>query len=113
MPIVWGGYFPSNYTEAALNAPYVDYAVRGQGEETILELLDAIREKRDLADIRGLSYKAKDGKHRHNPERMMKPLDSFPWYPYHRIPAERYLLPTFLGRRTAVHHTRVQDRFLR
>ena len=32
VPIVWGGYFPSNYTEAALNASYVDYAVRGQGE---------------------------------------------------------------------------------
>ena len=30
LPIVWGGYFASNYTAAALNAPanYVDYAVR-------------------------------------------------------------------------------------
>ena len=107
VPIVWGGYFPSNYTEAALNAPYVDYAVRGQGEETILELLDAIRDKRDLAGIRGLSYKGNDGHHRHNPERPLKPLDSFPWYPYHRIPAERYLLPTFLGRRTAVHQASI------
>ena len=32
LPIVWGGYFASNYTAAALNAGYVDYAVRGQGE---------------------------------------------------------------------------------
>ena len=47
VPIVWGGYFPSNYTEAALNAHYVDYAVRGQGEATFLELIEAIREKRD------------------------------------------------------------------
>ena len=39
IPIVWGGYFPSNYTQAALNAPYVDFAVRGQGEDTFLELL--------------------------------------------------------------------------
>src|SRR5271168_1227520 len=31
LPIVWGGYFASNYTAAALNASYVDYAVRGQG----------------------------------------------------------------------------------
>src|SRR5580692_6103277 len=41
VPIVWGGYFPSVYTDAALNAPYVDFAVRGQGEDTFLELLDS------------------------------------------------------------------------
>ncbi len=107
VPIVWGGYFPSNYTEAALNAPYVDFAVRGQGEDTFLELLEALRGQRRLGDILGLSYKDGSGKHLHNPERPMKALDAFPWYPYHRIPAERYLLPSFLGKRTAVHQASV------
>jgi radical SAM superfamily enzyme YgiQ (UPF0313 family) len=107
IPIVWGGYFPSNYTEAALNAPYVDFAVRGQGEDTFLELLKALREQNDWKEIRGLSYKDPDGTHRHNPERPLKSLSDFPWYPYHRIPAERYLLPTFLGRRTAVHQASI------
>jgi radical SAM superfamily enzyme YgiQ (UPF0313 family) len=108
IPIVWGGYFPSNYTEAVLNAPYVDFAVRGQGEDTFLELLKALREKRhDLKGLRGLSYKDSDGTHHHNPERPLRPLDDFPWYPYHRIPAQQYLLPTFLGRRTAVHQASI------
>jgi anaerobic magnesium-protoporphyrin IX monomethyl ester cyclase len=107
VPIVWGGFFPTNYTQAALNAPYVDYAVRGQGEETMLELLDALRGRRGLETINGLSYKNSDGKQVHNPERSMKSLDSFPWYPYHRIPVERYLLPTFLGQRTAVHQASI------
>jgi len=107
IPIVWGGYFPSNYTEAALNAPYVDMAVRGQGENTFLQLLEAMRERRDLKDIQGLSYKDADGTPHHNPERPMKPPDAFPWYPYHRISPERYLLPTFLGRRTAVHQASI------
>src|SRR5690349_10262866 len=40
VPIVWGGYFASLYTDAALNASYVDFVVRGQGEETFLELLE-------------------------------------------------------------------------
>jgi anaerobic magnesium-protoporphyrin IX monomethyl ester cyclase len=40
-PIVWGGYFASNYTPPVLNAEYVDYAVRGQREQTFLELLEA------------------------------------------------------------------------
>lgn len=107
IPIVWGGYFPSNYTQATLNAPYVDYAVRGQGENTFLELLEAIREKHDLKSIPGLSYKDADGTHLHNPDRPMRPPDAFPWCPYHRIPVGNYLLPTFLGRRTAVHQASI------
>jgi anaerobic magnesium-protoporphyrin IX monomethyl ester cyclase len=107
VPTVWGGYFPTNYTAAALNAPYVDYAVRGQGEETLLELLDAIRGMREVAGIPGLSYKDGDGRHVHNPERPMKSPGAFPWYPYHRLPVEKYLLPTYLGKRTAVHQASI------
>jgi anaerobic magnesium-protoporphyrin IX monomethyl ester cyclase len=107
LPIVWGGYFASNYTAAALNAEYVDYAVRGQGEQTFLELLEAIRGHRDLKDVAGLSYKTAEGIVRHNPERPMRGLDDFPWYPYHSLPVEKYLLPTFLGRRTAVHQASI------
>jgi radical SAM superfamily enzyme YgiQ (UPF0313 family) len=107
LPIVWGGYFPTNYTVATLNAGYVDYAIRGQGEQTFVELLEAIRGQRDLKSINGLSYKDADGTLRQNPERPMRNPDDFPWYPYHRIPAERYLLATFLGRRTAVHQASI------
>jgi anaerobic magnesium-protoporphyrin IX monomethyl ester cyclase len=107
LPIVWGGYFASNYTAAAMNAGYVDYAVRGQGEQTFIELLEAIRGQRDLKSIAGLSYKTAEGAPQHNPERPMKSLDAFPCYPYHRIPAEKYLLPTFLGKRTAVHQASI------
>jgi anaerobic magnesium-protoporphyrin IX monomethyl ester cyclase len=107
LPIVWGGYFASNYTATALNASYVDYAVRGQGELTLLELLEAIRGHRELKSIAGLSYKGADGVPRHNPERQMRSPDDFPWYAYHRVPVEKYLLPTFLGRRTAVHQASI------
>jgi len=103
IPIVWGGYFATNYTAAALNTHYVDYAVRGQGEQTFLDLLQAIRGQRELSTIAGLSYNDSAGKMVHNPERPMQGLDNFPWYPYHALPAERYLRPTFLGKRTAVH----------
>jgi anaerobic magnesium-protoporphyrin IX monomethyl ester cyclase len=107
--IVWGGYFATNYTAAVLNADYVDFAVRGQGELTFLELLSALRENKEVQNIAGLSYKDKgaDRRARHNPERPMKAPDVFPWLPYHRLPVEKYLLPTFLGRRTAVHQASI------
>src|SRR6516165_123135 len=107
LPIVWGGYFPSTYADAALNARYVDYVVRGQGEDTLLELIDALRGKRTLEGILGLSYKDLFGLHRHNPERLMKGPDSFPWSPFHRVPVEKYLRPSFFGRRTAAHHASI------
>ena len=108
VPIVWGGYFPSIYTDAALNAPYVDYAVRGQGEDTLLELLAALRGNGTRETIRGLSYKLEDGSHRHNAQRVMKGPDSFPWYPYHRLRSpEKYVLPSFFGERTAAHHASI------
>src|ERR1700721_2239422 len=105
--IVWGGYFPSIYPDAALNAKYVDFVVRGQGEDTLLELIDALRGNRSLDSIRGLSYKDAFGLHRSNPERPMKGPDSFPWSPFHRLPVERYLRPSFFGKRTAVHHASI------
>ena len=107
LPIVWGGYFPSIYTDAALNARYVDYVVRGQGEETLLELIDALRGKRGFDGIQGLSYKDMFGLHRHNPERLMKGPDAFPWSPFHRVPADTYLRPSFFGKRTTAHHASI------
>jgi anaerobic magnesium-protoporphyrin IX monomethyl ester cyclase len=107
VPIVWGGYFPSIYGDATLNAPYVDYAVRGQGEHTLLELLDAIRGQRSLETIQGLSFKGVFGLHRHNPERLMQSPDAFPWSPFHRIPVEKYLRPSFFGKRTAAHQASI------
>jgi anaerobic magnesium-protoporphyrin IX monomethyl ester cyclase len=108
IPIVWGGYFPSLYTDAALNAHYIDFAVIGQGEETILELISALRGMRNLAGIRGLSYKDKFGLHVHNARRPLRSSDDFPELPYHRLQAVgKYLLPTFLGRRTAVHQASI------
>ncbi|MGE5326920.1 MAG: B12-binding domain-containing radical SAM protein, partial [Deltaproteobacteria bacterium] len=107
IPIVWGGYFPSIYTRATLNAPYVDFAVRGQGEDTFLELLDALRGNRSFDTIPGLSYRLEPGRVHHGPERALKAPDAFPHLPYDRLDVEKYILPTFLGKRTAVHQASV------
>jgi anaerobic magnesium-protoporphyrin IX monomethyl ester cyclase len=105
--IVWGGYFPSLYPDTALNAKYVDFVVRGQGEDTLLELIDALRGQRTFDSILGLGYKDTFGFHRLNPERPMKGPDEFPWSPFHRLPVEKYLRPSFFGKRTAVHHASI------
>ena len=108
VPIVWGGYFPSLYTDAALNAGYVDFVVRGQGEETLLDLVHTLRNSRRFSAVPGLSYKDEFGLHVHNADRPLRSPNEFPWLPYHRLPnAGKYILPTFLGRRTAVHQASI------
>ncbi|MBV8864175.1 MAG: cobalamin-dependent protein, partial [Acidobacteriaceae bacterium] len=108
IPIVWGGYFASLYTDAALNAPYVDFVIRGQGEETFLELIEILRTTRKFAGVKGLSYKDDFGLHVHNAERPLRSPNDFPWLPYDNLPnAAKYILPTFLGHRTAVHQASI------
>lgn len=118
VPIVWGGYFPTLYADAAINAPYVDYVVRGQGEVTLLELLDRVggqapgrRSSAMVDEVAGLTWK-RDGVTVHNPDRAFRPPDTFPMYPYGRLGDVRpYLRPSFMGTRTAVHQAAIGCRY--
>jgi radical SAM superfamily enzyme YgiQ (UPF0313 family) len=124
VPIAWGGYFPTLYPDAAINAPYVDYVVRGQGEDTLLQLLERLpdagppgdvgnssHDPGALADVAGITYKA-GGQVVHNPERHFRSPDAYPPLPYERAGAvDRYLRPSFLGRRTAVHQAALGCRY--
>lgn len=124
VPIAWGGYFPTMYPEAAINAPYVDYVVRGQGEDTIVELLERLPDAGPPAGpfasatdpsavegIAGLTWKD-DGTVRHNADRHFRSPDEYPAYPYHRLgDVTRYLRPSFMGRRTAVHQAAIGCRY--
>jgi anaerobic magnesium-protoporphyrin IX monomethyl ester cyclase len=111
VPIAWGGYFPSMYPEAAINASYVDYVVRGQGEETLQELLERLPDRRAAADVKGVTWKDGD-RIVHNPERHFRPPDDFPPYPYERVgDVAPYLRPSFMGSRTAVHQAAIGCRY--
>jgi radical SAM superfamily enzyme YgiQ (UPF0313 family) len=109
-PVVWGGYFPTLYTNAALNADYVDYAIRGGGEIAFAELLEALP-GRELGQIAGLSWK-RDGAVIHNePRRVRDERPSTP-LPYDLLGDPRqYLARTFLGNRTAAHQAALGCRF--
>jgi radical SAM superfamily enzyme YgiQ (UPF0313 family) len=55
IPIVWGGICPTTNTEQTLRETFVDYAVIGEGEETLLELVEAIKSGRDPAGLPGIA----------------------------------------------------------
>jgi radical SAM superfamily enzyme YgiQ (UPF0313 family) len=106
LTVVWGGYFPSLHTDAVLHSGYVDVVVRGQGETTFLELLDALADGRAADQIPGLAV-ARDGEVVRAPLRPLVDPNRIPRPPYHRVEMERYLGPSYLGRRTTSFHSSV------
>jgi anaerobic magnesium-protoporphyrin IX monomethyl ester cyclase len=110
-PIIWGGYFPTLYPEVALNSDYVDYVIRGQGEDALRELLDALATGGDLACIGSLSWR-RDGAVVGNPERVFSRGHIAPALRYDLLGDPRaYLVRTFLGARTAAHQAALGCRF--
>jgi anaerobic magnesium-protoporphyrin IX monomethyl ester cyclase len=74
--VIFGGWHPTLSPESTLREPYVDIVVRGQGEITIVELANALADKKPLDLIAGLSWK-KDGRLIENFERRIQPVDTF------------------------------------
>ncbi len=113
VPIVWGGYFPTLYPDVALNSDYVDFAIRGQGEDTLNELLGALAsgERAALGSIQGLSWR-RDGAVVNNPKRALSRAHVAPALDYDLLgDARAYLVRTFLGARTAAHQAALGCRF--
>lgn len=78
--IIWGGYHPTFAPyEALRDFTEVDIVVRGEGEVTLLELLQAQQAGRDLADVAGIGYR--DGRRiRLTPARaLIQNLDEIPF----------------------------------
>jgi radical SAM superfamily enzyme YgiQ (UPF0313 family) len=115
VPIVWGGYFPTQHTDAVLAARYVDFVVRSQGEEPLLALVAALggptvsaprRVSQGYHDVPSLSWKTDGDRIVHNQTAArMTPLDELPDLPYARVDMERYIQPTYLGQRTVAHNS--------
>lgn len=107
IPIIWGGNFGSLYPGPVLNASYVDWVVRGQGEETFLELLEAIAGARDLLTVAGLAFRLSDGTHHIAAERPWRGPGELPPPAYHKISVDEYLHPTILGHRSGVYQASI------
>jgi len=104
VPIIWGGYFPSQHANACLSESTVDICVRGQGEQTLVEVIRGLRRGGDLSSVAGIAYR-RNGQVHHTPPRAVTPLDDLPPWPYYRLPMERYFHTHYLGNRVATHHS--------
>jgi radical SAM superfamily enzyme YgiQ (UPF0313 family) len=111
VPIVWGGYFPTLYPDAAINARYVDYVVRGQGERALVELLSALDGGPGLETVSNLTWR-RNGETIHNPSAPLLAPETLPLLPYEGLgDVGTFLRPSFMGARTAVHQAALGCRY--
>ncbi len=77
IPTVIGGPHVTFVPEEALQ--FCDFVVRGEGEETLLELVEALNEGMPLHGIKGLSFRDGDQKVHNPPRPLMHDLDALPF----------------------------------
>jgi anaerobic magnesium-protoporphyrin IX monomethyl ester cyclase len=88
--VVAGGLHPTALPEEALATGAIDYVVRGEGEETMLQLYRRLRAGEDVSDLNGLSF-VREGKVVNNREASLIPdLDEIPIFPYELFRHPKY-----------------------
>ncbi len=81
LPLVWGGTHPSMMAEQTLESDLVDFVIKGEGEQTLLELIRAIQDgDGDYSAIKGLGWKMA-GKSGLNEDRDFLDIEELP-FPY-------------------------------
>ena len=87
--IVGGQHFSFTDEESLLSFPEIDYIVRGEGEQTLVDLVRALRTGGNALHVRGLSFRNNGNVIRTPPRNLVEDLDSLPYPAYHLV--EKYL----------------------
>ena len=89
---VLGGHGPSPEPEYFLRKTNADIVVIGEGEETIVELMDSISNNKSLSQVKGIAFSS-GGKIQINERRsLIQNIDSIPFPAYDMFPIEYYRL---------------------
>lgn len=88
--IVLGGVHPTLFPKDVAEEKCVDYVVYGEGEETIVELIQAIERKKEPENILGVAYKSEDQVIVNAPRPLIKDLDRLPVPAYDLLPINKY-----------------------
>ncbi len=83
--VTGGQHFTSTAEESLATYPEIDLIVRGEGEQTLTELVDNVGRKSAFRRVKGISFRH-DGKISHNPPRpLIENLEDLPYPGYHLV----------------------------
>ena len=87
-----GGHGPTPEPEYFLRKTGADIVVLGEGEATIVELCEAIADRRSLATVRGIAFRDGDRVQVNERRPLVADVDTLPWPAYDLFPIEVYRL---------------------
>jgi len=94
--VVLGGPHASSLPERSLQeAPSLDAVVFGEGERTILEIMDRLRSGATLEGVHGTAFRDKDGIVVNVSRALVDDLDSLPFPAWDLIPMQKYVASTW------------------
>ena len=102
LTVAGGQHFAITAQESLKTYPEIDVIVRGEGEQTLIELVKKAHKKSSLPQTRGISFRY-NGKVHHNPPRtLIKNLDDLPYPGYHFVEdvVHRYHFTAMAGPKT-------------
>ncbi len=90
--VVWGGLHPTVFPKECVAHPSVDFAVIGEGEQIIRELVEhVIHQKKDFSDVKGIAYKNENGDvFQTGMQELIQDIDSIPFPAYDLIDVKKY-----------------------
>ena len=102
--VVLGGAHATILPEGTLqNAPEVDIIVRGEGEQTMLELVKVLEnDAGSISQVSGITYRQGTYIRSNPPRPPISDLDALPFPAFHLLPVGKYRLHPPFGRRSPV-----------
>ena len=96
--IVGGEHVTADPAHVLRTAPAVKACVLGEGEETLVDFVDAVSTARNLRDVPGLVLRGEDGSPvRTAPRERVRAIDDLPWPAWHLVPSLRMYLDNHFG----------------
>ncbi len=87
-----GGHGPTPEPEYFLNKTGADFVIMGEGEETVIELLQVLADKGDLTTVKGIAFRNGTKTIINERRSLIKDIDSIAWPAYGLFPIEIYRL---------------------
>lgn len=108
--MIWGGYFPSIHYKVILESGYVDFVIKGPGDNAFPQLLHALENGTPYELIKNLIFKF-DGQILKATKEDLIDQDTLAPLPYDKLdsfyPLRKYMGKTYLGKKTFSYHSSI------
>lgn len=88
--VIAGGAHPSVASETVMRDANVDYVVLGEGEATLVDLVEHLEGRKKIDSCDGIAFRAEDGVRVLPKTRFIEDLDSMPFPARHLLSMEKY-----------------------